>query len=105
MTKTEALSTLANCEQVFIRRIRSAIADYAQYGLTMARLENAIKKHDWARARTEVLKSLAGCPGCDLAIVNPDGDLARNLRYILRYCELLVKNRELTEKVNAISTT
>ena len=102
MMKAEALTTLEHCKQIFIKRVHSAIADYAQYGMELVKLETAVEKQDWSKAKTEILKSLAGCPGCDLEIVNSDGDLARNLRYMLAQCELLIKNRNLTEKIHAI---
>ena len=105
MTKKEGLDKLRQARKIFIDRLRSAIADYSQYGMELRKVEAAIKAEDWKRAKTEVWKCLSGRPGCDLEIVNPDGDMAMILyRMNVDLCNL-IKNDSLTESVEAVGMT
>lgn len=102
MTKSEGLRKLASCAAEFERHIQFCICEYAQYGLTLDRVEAAIQNKNWTQTKTEILKCLAGCPGCDLAVVNYNGELYQLLTSMLQDCENLIKNTMLVRKIMAM---
>ena len=105
MTKKDALEKLEHARQIFIGRLRSSIADYAQYGMTLRKTEAAIANENWKQAVTEIWKCLSRQPGCDLEIVNPDGDMAMILYRLDVDLQNLIRNDSVIARVNAVGVT
>lgn len=102
MDKFDSRVLLAKCQNIFTNRLNTCISRYAQYGTTLPVIEGRIQRGEYAAAKTGLQACLANHPDAELPIVNPNGDLAIIMRDMVHWCDCLINNQILTEKLQNI---